>query len=122
MDARPSPALAGLQDNGNVRVDAGPGSKVTYMAGPDGGHVYIRDSQVFSGSWGIAFSRVWSADGGSTWSGVDCQFGAGYPQPYTTAETYNGLSLLFTYNGRDVYFRDPTKDCTAEPWRPLARR
>jgi flagellar hook assembly protein FlgD len=122
LDARPSLALAGLQDNGNVRVDAGPGAQVTYLGGGDGGHMYIRDSRVFSGSDGIAFRRVWSADAGNSWSVVDCQFGAGYPQPYTVAEEYNGLALLFTFNGKDVYFRDPAQDCTAEPWRPLARR
>jgi flagellar hook assembly protein FlgD len=123
LDARPSLALAGLQDNGNVRVDAGPGSLVTYLGGGDGGHVYIRDDQVFSGSSALAFTRVWSSDAGYSWSNVDCQFGATFwPQPFTVAEVYNGFPLMFTFNDKDVYFRDPAKDCASEPWRPLARR
>lgn len=112
FDSADNFALAGLQDNGTVRIDHASGI-IESLTGGDGGSVSIFDDQTFSGSIGLAFTRRLSQDGGQSWPGIDCGFSSRSEPQQVIIKEYQGTKYLFTHEQQHVYYQELGAGC---PW------
>ncbi|MCG8457515.1 MAG: hypothetical protein MI919_14670, partial [Holophagales bacterium] len=99
-------SIAGLQDNGVVKIDDDL-DEVTFLTGGDGGEVHISNHDTFDllGTvGGPPFFRRQSTDMGATWSAVDCNLSS-QPGPYTILEdpVWRWPHRSFTHQGDRVY-------------------
>jgi hypothetical protein len=102
----PDRALAGLQDNGILRIDrASTTDGYRHLFGGDGGVVSIQpgNDERFAVTSGFAYHRYFWWDGGPQ-VGLDANL-AGGGTPTMTYNHFDLLPVVFTHSGRYLYWR-----------------
>ncbi len=107
-------ALAGLQDNGVVRLDTW-NDEVSYVVGGDGGEVHISNHDIqdlFITMGGPPYNRYRSFDHGANWSGANCVL-TSTPGPSTLMmdPVSRSPKSMFAHQGRFVLYASSLGGC-----------
>jgi hypothetical protein len=114
--ADPTLFLAGLYDNGVVRIDLDHPQTVRFVNGGDGGHVDISpdDPSQWSYSYGLGFRRLSSPDGGVTEWGLNCELVTGLAPAIVTGAAPGTADALYTYDEGDLWWKPLSPACDWE--------
>jgi hypothetical protein len=105
----PDMMIAGTQDNGTLKIEAGGSPEVTYITpgstGADGGPVSISANNYgsFATSVGLPYNRTLSNNFGATWSDIDCSLQDLWA-PVVAHHRRPGSWRIFTHDARYLWY------------------
>jgi hypothetical protein len=111
----PNLLLAGLQDNGVVRIRIDTEPVLSSFSGGDGGQVSLSpdDASEWHASWGADYNRYLSTTAGSPWLGVNCTLGNEWAMSMQKDPTPGLSSEVFTYTNTEAAAVQGVQDLAA---------